>query len=152
MTTNRTRATGALAAALIVATPFIAAKEGKRNNPYYDTVGVLTVCYGETRVPMRRYTDAECLAQFNKALGEDFGPAVLKCTPGIADRPRVLASAISLAYNIGISGYCRSTAARKFNAGDIKGGCNAFMLWNLPREIIGRRKKERDLCLSGVAP
>jgi lysozyme len=150
VTTNRTRATGALAAALIVATPFIAAKEGKRNNPYLDTVGVPTVCYGETRVPMRRYTDAECLAMFNKALGEDFGPAVLRCTPGIADRPRVLASAISLAYNIGVSGYCRSTAARKFNAGDIRGGCNAYMLWNRPREIIGRRMKERDLCLSGT--
>jgi lysozyme len=151
VTTNRARATGALAAALIVATPFIAAKEGKRNNPYLDTVGVMTVCYGETRVPMRRYSDAECLAQFNKALGEDFGPAVLRCTPGIADRPRVLASAVSLAYNIGVSGYCRSTAARKFNAGDIRGGCNAFMLWNRPREIIGRRMKERDLCLSGAA-
>jgi lysozyme len=151
VTTNRTRATGALAAALIVATPFIAAKEGKRNNPYLDTVGVLTVCYGETRVPMRRYSDAECLAQFNKALGEDFGPAVLKCTPGIADRPRVLASAISLAYNIGVSGYCRSTAAKRFNQGRIVEGCHAYMLWNRPPEIIGRRRKERDLCLSGAA-
>jgi lysozyme len=151
VTTNRTRAVGALAAALIVATPFIAAKEGKRNNPYLDSVGVMTVCYGETRVPMRRYSDAECLAQFNKALGEDFGPAVLACTPGLADRPRVLAASISLAYNIGAAGYCRSTAARKFNAGDIRGGCNAFMLWNRPREIIGRRIKERDLCLSGAA-
>ena len=150
MTTRNTRITGGLAAALIVATPFIAMKEGKRNNPYLDTVGVLTVCYGETRVPMRRYTDAECLAQFNKALGEDFGPAVLKCTPTIADRPRVLASAISLAYNIGVSGYCRSTAARRFNQGRIVEGCNAYMLWNRPQEIIGRRRKERDLCLSGA--
>ena len=150
MTSNRTRATGALAAALIVATPFIAAKEGKRNNPYRDTVGVLTVCYGETRVPMRRYTDAECLAMFNKALGEDFGPAVLKCTPGIADRPRVLASAISLAYNIGVTGYCRSTAAKRFNAGDIKGGCQAYMMWLKQPELAGRRRKERDLCLSGA--
>lgn len=153
MTTNRTRAvgaTGALAMALVIATPFIAVKEGKRNNPYVDSVGVLTVCFGETRVPMRRYSDAECLAQFNKALGEDFGPAVLACTPGIADRPRVLASAISLAYNIGTAGYCRSTAARKFNRGDIRGGCEAYMMWNRPPEIIGRRRKERDLCLSGV--
>jgi lysozyme len=150
MTTNRTRAIGALGAALIVATPFIAAKEGKRNSPYLDTVGVPTVCYGETRVQMRRYSDAECLAMFNKALGEDFGPAVLRCTPGIADRPRVLASAISLAYNIGIAGYCRSTAARRFNAGKIAEGCQAFMLWNRPPEIIGRRRKERDLCLSGA--
>lgn len=151
MTTRNTRVTGALAAALIVATPFIAVKEGKRNSPYLDTVGVPTVCYGETRVEMRRYTDAECLAMFNKALGEDFGPAVLKCTPGIANRPKVLASAISLAYNIGVAGYCRSTAARRFNQGRIVEGCNAYMLWNRPPEIIGRRRKERDLCLAGAA-
>lgn len=151
MTANRTRAIGALGAALIVATPFIAAKEGKRNNPYLDTVGVATVCYGETRVQMRSYTDAECVALLNKALGDDFGPAVLRCTPRIADRPKVLASAISLAYNIGAAGYCRSTAARRFNAGRIVEGCHAYMLWNRPSEIIGRRRKERDLCLSGAA-
>jgi lysozyme len=151
MTTNRTRAIGALGAALIVATPFIAAKEGKRNDPYFDTVGVRTVCYGETRVPMRRYSDAECRAMLNKALEEDFGKGVQRCTPGIFNRPRVAASAISMAYNIGIAGYCRSTAARHFNAGRIVEGCNAYMLWNRPPEIVGRRRKERDLCLSGAA-
>lgn len=151
MTTKRTRATGALAAALIVATPFIAAKEGKRNAPYFDTVGVATVCYGETNVPMRRYTDAECLAMFQNSLTSTYGAGVARCTPGIMDRPRVAASAISLAYNIGVIGYCRSTAARLFNSGRIADGCRAYMMWVRQRELVGRRTKERDLCLSGVA-
>jgi len=150
-TTNQKRGAAALVAAALIATPFIAAREGKRNAPYVDSVGVLTVCYGETRVNMRHYTDAECKAQLQASITDDFGPQVLACTPGIADKPRVLAASISLAYNIGARGYCRSTAARKFNAGDIVGGCNAFMLWDHPREIIGRRKQERDLCISGVA-
>jgi lysozyme len=149
MTTNRTRATGAIAAALIVATPFVALREGKRNDPYVDTVGVLTVCHGETNAPMRRYSDVECKAMLDRQLSE-YGGQVLRCTPSIADRPRVLAAAISLAYNIGPSGYCRSTAARRFNSGNIADGCRAFMLWNRPPEIIGRRAKERDLCLSGA--
>lgn len=151
MTKNVNRATAALCAAMVIAVPFVASKEGKRNDPYLDTVGVKTVCYGETNVPMRRYSDPECKIMFEQSL-TTYGKAVLRCTPGIADRPRVLAAAISLAYNIGAAGYCRSTAARHFNAGRIADGCHAFMLWNRPREIIGRRTKERDLCLSGVAP
>ena len=151
-TPNQKRGAAALVAAALIATPFIGKLEGKRNDPYLDSQKILTVCMGETRVEMRRYSDAECKAMLDAAITNDFGPRVLACTPGIADKPRVLASAISLSYNIGSAGYCRSTAARKFNAGDIRGGCNAFMLWDRPREIIGRRKKERDLCLSGVAP
>ena len=149
-TPNQKRGALALVAAALIATPFIGAREGKRNDPYLDSISKMTVCYGETRVEMRHYTDAECKAMLDAAITNDFGPEVLACTPGIADKPKVLAASISLAYNIGARGYCRSTAARKFNAGDIRGGCNAFMLWDRPREIIGRRAKERDLCLSGA--
>ena len=51
-----------------IAAPFIGMWEGKRNNPYLDSVGVKTVCYGETRVPMRHYTDAQCTALLENAL------------------------------------------------------------------------------------
>ena len=54
MTSNATRATGAIAAALIVAAPFVALREGKSNDPYFDTVGVATVCFGETNVTASR--------------------------------------------------------------------------------------------------
>ncbi len=46
--------------AAILLIGLVGAWEGKRNDPYKDIVGVPTVCYGETRVQMRRYSDAEC--------------------------------------------------------------------------------------------
>ena len=142
-------ASAGLAAAILIATPFVAQLEGKRNDPYYDTVGVMTVCYGETNVKMRRYSDAECLAMFKRSL-EGYGQRVVKCTPGIVDNPRVLASATSFAYNVGSAGYCRSTTAKLFNQGNLAAGCRAMMNWVTPPEIRGRRQKETNLCLAGA--
>jgi lysozyme len=145
----------ALAAAALVATPLISKWEGRRLNPYLDIVQVWTVCDGETRVEMRRYTHAECDALTAKAIESDFGPVVLRCTPALAARPRVLAAAISLAYNIGAPAYCRSTVARRFNAGDWRGACTGFLAWNRAggRVVAGltnRRREESALCLSGI--
>lgn len=67
MAVNKKAVTGGVAAAaLTLAVPLIAKWEGKRNDPYRDIVGVKTVCYGETRVPMRPYSDAECTAMLRK--------------------------------------------------------------------------------------
>ena len=88
--------TTAIAAASAVAIPFIAGWEGKRNDPYSDIVGVKTVCYGETRVTMRRYTDAECLQMLNRAVTEDYMKPVLECTPILGYYPYALAMASSL--------------------------------------------------------
>ena len=84
------------------------------------------------------------------ALTRDYAPQVLACSPGLATRPRALGAAISLAYNIGVAGYCRSTAARLFRAGKVAEGCRAFLLWDKPAEIRRRRRQEMQLCLSGV--
>lgn len=145
-----------IAAALAIAAPFAVPLkerwEGRSLDPYQDIVGVWTVCYGETRVEMRRYTPAECTAMLDRAYREDFGPAVLRCAPALADKPRALAASVSLAYNIGTSAFCRSTAARRFNAGDIRGGCEAMKRWNMAggrviRGLVNRRADEARLCL-----
>ncbi len=140
--------------ALALAVPLISKWEGRKLDPYRDIGGVWTVCDGETRVPMRRYTHAECDAMLQKAAGE-FQEQVLRCTPVLADRPYQLAAATSLAYNIGASAYCRSTVARRFNAGDTKGACDAFLMWRFAggrevRGLLNRRKDERRICLTGV--
>lgn len=146
----------AVTAAAAVATPFIGGWEGLSRDPYKDMLanGIFTVCYGETRVEMRRYTDAECLAMLNKAV-EGFANQVLQCTPILANHPYQLAAATSLSYNIGIGAYCRSTAARLFNSGDLRSGCNAMTLWNkaggrVVQGLVNRRKAERELCLTGL--
>lgn len=144
----------AITAAVPVAVAIIAPWEGLRNDPYKDIAGINTVCFGETRVEMRRYSDAECLAMLNKAV-EGFANQVLQCTPILANHPYQLAAASSLAYNTGVSAYCKSTAARKFNSGDLVGGCESFRLWvyaggKKVNGLIRRREAEIELCKTGL--
>jgi lysozyme len=139
-------------AALLLSVPFIASWEGKSNDPYRDIVGIPTVCYGETRVVMRRYSDAECLAILQEGV-KQFEGYVLRCTPSLKDRPYQLAAATSLTYNIGPTNYCRSTAARRFNQGRYKEGCEAFRLWNkaggrVVKGLVNRREAEYKLCVT----
>jgi lysozyme len=61
-----------------------------------------------------------------------------------------------LTYNIGGAAYCRSTVARRFNAGRWKEGCDAYLMWNrgggrVIRGLTLRRQDERKLCLSGLS-
>lgn len=144
----------ATAGAVAISAPIIASWEGKRNDPYTDIVGVRTVCYGETRVEMRRYTDAECLAMLNKAV-EQFAGQVLQCTPILAYHPYQLAAATSFTYNVGIGAYCKSTAAKLFNTGDLRSGCEQFARWRMAggvvvQGLVNRRKAEMELCLTGL--
>ncbi len=142
----------AVIAALTLATPEIMRWEGKRNDPYRDLVGVMTVCYGETQAPMHRYSDAQCTAMLERRADADYARPVLACVPGLATRPRPFAAAISLSYNIGTAAFCRSTTARRFNLGDWQGGCDAMLAWNraggrIVKGLVRRREAERSLCL-----
>ena len=146
------------AGALALAAPLIATWEGKRNDPYRDVVGVLTVCYGDTRnVTMgKRVSDAECTDRLYQQIADHAAP-IVKCVPGLRapERQAQLAASVSLAYNIGTSGFCRSTVARRFNAGDWRGGCNAFYAWRYAggkelRGLANRRRDEIAVCLTGL--
>jgi len=135
--------------AVMLSVPLIAQFEGLRTDPYNDIVGVQTVCYGETRVAMRRYTKQECDAMLQKAT-EEFAGQVLKVTPILQYHPYQLSAATSFAYNIGIGAYKSSRTAALFNAGKFKEGCEAMMGWLKPKELYNRRNKERQLCLTGL--
>ncbi|MGH1417154.1 MAG: lysozyme [Pelagimonas sp.] len=152
---------GAEAAFLEIAVPLAAKWEGLRLVAYLDPVGVLTVCYGETKgvKPGDSYTKAECdemlgrrLLEFRTGLHRYFTRET------IADRlpPTRDAAYGSFAYNVGVSGAGGSTAIKRLNAGNIAGGCEALTWWNKAggRVFLGltrRRAEERDLCLEGVA-
>lgn len=148
---------GGSVVALLIATPFIAGWEGKSNDPYKDIVGVTTVCYGETRVKMRRYTDEECKDMLNEAVAGFMKP-VAEMTPTIADRPYELAAATSLAYNIGLGNYKISSVRKRFLEGKFELACNGFGVWNKARRagklvtvkgLVNRRADETKLCLQG---
>jgi len=147
-----------IAAALAIAVPIVSKWEGKRNDPYEDEFvkGLMTVCYGETRVKMQHYTDDQCKAMLQKSMQFDYMEPVAKCVPQIAARPYQLAAMSSLAYNVGVSGVCNSTAARRMRAGDIAGGCQAIKFWNrsggiVIQGLVNRRADEYRLCMKGVA-
>jgi lysozyme len=119
---------------------------------YRDIVGVWTICGGDTTnvKPGMVETSAGCDAREDRQLAAHAAP-VLACTPRLKGRPNQLAAAISLAYNIGTKGYCGSTVARRFNAGDWAGACDAFLMWNkaggrVVQGLVNRRRAERDLC------
>jgi len=62
---------------------------------------------------------------------------------------------VDIAYNIGVSGFCGSSMARRTNAGDMVGACNALLMWDKVggKEVRGltrRRQAERELCLKGL--
>jgi len=125
---------------------------------YADIVGVWTICDGDTKGvrPGMRETEAGCTARLERQLVAHAKP-VIACVPGLAGQGREnqLVASVSLAYNIGTSAFCRSTAARRFNAGNWRGGCDAFLLWDKAggqriRGLALRRQRERAICLRGL--
>ena len=155
---SKKKAIGVLGAgALLLATPFIAQWEGKRNDPYKDIVGVWTVCYGDTRgvKPGQRQTDAQCQDRLYEQIADHAKP-VIACVPQLMGHDAQLAASVSLAYNIGTGAFCKSTVAKRFRAGDFRGACNGFMAWRFAggkevRGLVNRRTEERELCLRGLS-
>jgi lysozyme len=131
--------------------------EGLRTVAYLDPIGIPTVCFGETRgVQMGdRYTVQQCKDMLGDRLVEfEAGMrACLKQPDKVPDKPYV--AFLSFTYNIGIGAFCKSTMARKINAGDIRGACDEFPKWDKAAGIrlpglTKRRTAERALCLAGA--
>lgn len=142
---------GSVLTALALAAATIAPWEGKRNEPYRDPIGILTVCYGETRVEMRRYTDAECLAMLEDASAE-FLEGVRRRNPEIVGYPHQWAAHTSFAYNVGLGTYGRSSVARLFQEGRQVEACRFLSRYVYAggRKLRGlerRRAAEIKLCL-----
>lgn len=145
---------GAAAAGLLLA--FTPAQEGRMLTTYRDLGGVLTYCDGATENAMwgATYTPAQCNAQLDRDL-ERHAAGIARCVPmgRLTDGQRV--AFVDAAYNIGVPAFCGSSMARRANAGDIAGACDALLLWNKVggREVAGltkRRQRERELCRRGL--
>ncbi len=142
----------AIAVSLLIAVPFIGSSEGKRNDPYIDMAGIPTVCYGETHVTMRHYTNAECLEMLHKSV-EVYTTEVLRVTPALGEKPYVLAAVTSLTYNSGVDRYSSSSMAKLFAARQWKAGCEQFKKWvyvkgKVVKGLVNRRNKEYAICIS----
>lgn len=114
-----------------------------------------TVCYGETAGVKAgdRYTVAECKAMLATSL-ERYALAVEGCvTSPMTDG--AYAAYVSLAYNIGTGGFCKSSVVRLHNAGQTRAACDALLKFNRAGGLVfpgltRRREAERALCLQGI--
>lgn len=151
---SRLKKGGAVA---VVAVGLIGSFEGLRLNAYPDpaTRGhPWTVCYGETSGVKRgdKHSLAECKAMLVQSL-EKYAVAVEKCIVRPLPDGRFVAY-VSLAYNIGTGGFCKSSVARLYNEGRTQASCDYMLKYNRAAgmEFPGltrRRTAERELCLRG---
>lgn len=128
-------------------------REGKRLRAYRDTVGVWTIGIGHTSAagaprvtPDLTITSEQCDEIFARDIQK------YEVTVDAAIRVPVTQNqfdaCVSLCYNIGQGRFAKSTVVKRINAGDIQGAADAFLMWNKPTEIMGRRKTERAQFLS----
>lgn len=152
---RKTRLTGTLAAGAIA---LVGAWEGLRLAAYEDIVGVPTVCYGETKgVELGdRHSKAECDSMLISSL-QEHERGMRKCLDNPDAIPgKSYIAFVSLTYNVGVGAFCKSTARKRLNAGNVKGACDAATWFNKAggRKIPGlvnRRAAEHALCLEGAA-
>lgn len=124
--------------------------EGLRLQAYRDAVGVWTIGYGSTGAHVKpglviTEADAERLLQEDL---ERFEKGVAESAPNATDNQ--FAAMVSLAFNVGVAGFKRSTVLRKHNAGDHMGAASAFAMWNkaggrVLRGLTRRRAAEAQL-------
>lgn len=151
---SRLKRNAKLAAVLVAA---VGAFEGLRTVAYRDPIGIPTICFGETRgVEMGdTATVAECKAMLGSRLVE-FEMGIRSCLRNPDAIPDgAYAASISLAYNIGVGAFCKSSIRRELDAGNIRQACDNFRRFvyaggvKLPG-LVKRREAERQMCLKEV--
>ena len=157
---------GSVAATLLLTS--VPKEEGLEYKAYKDIAGVWTVCSGDTKDvhPGLIETPAGCQARLEAQLVAHAKGAML-CTPTLtaSDREYQRAAVTSLAYNIGVGGYCHSTVNKQFNAQNWWNGCQSFISWNKAtvngklvsvKGLTSRRQREIQICgtnlVSGCTP
>ena len=129
--------------------------EGLRTEAYDDGFGTWTIGYGHTAgvVPGQRISPAEA----ERILADDLTTFEARVRQLCTEPPNSnqLAAMVSLAFNIGVGAFQRSTALRKHNARDYVGAAEAFKLFRRAggREVAGllrRRNAEAALYLTPV--
>jgi lysozyme len=123
-------------------------REGLRTEAYLDSVGVWTIGVGHTAAcgppePCEGMTITqdealEIFARDTNTFEDEVNRLVtVPLTQWEFD------ALVSFTYNVGASALAGSTLLRKLNAGDKKGAYEEFMEWDIPPEIIPRRRAEQ---------
>jgi len=133
--------------------------EGLRLNAYRDPVGIVTIGYGYTNGagygPGVSLGDTWTAQQAEDMLREGvmrFANHIQRYFT-IKPNPDQFGAFVSLAYNIGWQSFIKSTALKRWNAGDVKGAAEAVTWWNkaggkVLRGLTRRREAEAALILA----
>jgi lysozyme len=153
-TTQKSLASIVGAAAVAALYVLVPKYEGTKFDPYIDPVGIKTVCTGSiTNVEDRTYTPEECSERLDGELAEHAEGAMNCLTKPTTPGQRV--AYVSLAFNIGVTAFCRSTLMRLHNAGAGVVACAELSKWD--KGMVGgklvalpgltrRRAEEREYC------
>ena len=137
----------------------LAELEGVVLNPYKDSVGIPTIGIGSTY-----YEDGTKVTMKDKAITKEraiqLAKNVVKSFEARVNEVILLPmtqnqfdAMVLLCYNIGESGFARSSVVRNFNAGNLQKAADSFLLWNkaggkVSKGLTNRRQKERNLFLT----
>jgi lysozyme len=151
-----------------IAVPLIKGFEGFRSAPYKDSAGIPTIGYGTILYPPPPQGTGKSVTMADPAVTDDQATGFLSYQMSLksaqiaplVQRPATLhqaAAMLSLVYNIGTGGFKSSTVLRKFNAGDIPGSADAFLMWDKATVngqsvvidgLLKRRQQERTIFLT----
>lgn len=136
----------------------IKAWEGLRTTAYQDSVGVWTIGYGHTSmagdpkvVPGMKITPDQATAILANDL-QTYESAVQLALKRTATGNQ-FAAMVSLCFNVGPGNFLKSSVLTRFNAGDMQGAADAFLMWNkaggkVLQGLVNRREAERKLFLA----
>jgi lysozyme len=142
---------GTIAAA--VAISLIGGFEGYRSTAYQDVIGVWTACQGLTKGIKKgmTFTKSECDAKFIAAIQEheEGMRGCLKTPDAIPIRTYI--AMVSLTYNIGVGGFCKSSLPRKLDQKLYSSACETLDSFNkaggkIWAGLTNRRNKEKAFC------
>ena len=145
--------------------------EGLRLAGYLDAVKIPTIGWGHTEMAggVIRYEDGTTTtkvivgkriseAEAKRLKAQDMGQFERGVEKALTRKPSQYQfdAMVALAFNIGVGAFAKSSVCRKFNAGDIQGAANAFLMWTkaggqVLKGLVRRREAERALFLGDIA-
>lgn len=131
----------------------IALHEGYIGHTYSDSVGVPTIGFGTTVgvKPGQTITVERALVKLGTNVTEK-EKAMKVCLGDIPLYQHEWDAYVSLTYNIGTGGFCKSTLVKKLKLQDYPGACSEILKWNkaggkVNDGLVKRRRDEYRQCL-----
>ena len=133
--------------------------EGFSSSAYLDVVNIPTIGWGNTfyedgtKVKLGdQISKTDALKLLEVVANRDFADKIFPSIKVKVSQSQFDAM-VSLAYNIGVGAFLKSTLLKKVNAGDFTGAGEEFLRWNKAggKVVLGltrRREREKQLFLS----